>query len=70
MANGGGKGATGGVRSSGGGGAGGQGKGSSGSGGGGSQGKGWGGRPSTHTGMDSGKGRSPAPGVPGHGKAP
>lgn len=65
MANGGGKGATGGVPSSGKGG-GSQGKGGSGGG----QGKGWGGRPSTHTGMDSGKGRSPAPGVPGHGKAP
>jgi hypothetical protein len=33
-------------------------------------GKGWGGKTSTHQGKDSGDGRSPAPEVPGHGKAP
>ena len=32
--------------------------------------KGWGGKTSTHEGMDSGKVRSPAPGLAGHDKAP
>lgn len=67
MANSGGKGATGGPRSGGKGGGGGGSRGGKGRGG---QGKGWGGRTSTQTGMKSGDGRSPAPGVPGHGKAP
>lgn len=32
--------------------------------------KGWGGKTSAHQGMDSGKVRSPAPGLAGHDKAP